>query len=169
MEMHDRLFKSQMRDNDDLQSKNMKLRDELDDVREKSVLESVTQKKIISKQTSKNTEDVKSLNAMTEKSKHATGSLNQAEEELRKVKAQLKKAQDQIYNQNKKIAGLEQENEVFRKFYSRNLGDNSQEHIAEIELVYKDLNKALKTRGNFINRGMKELSGLVKEHLSLEA
>ena len=74
-----------------------------------------------------------------------------------------------IYDQGKKISSLEQENELFRKFYSRNIGDNSQEHLAEIELVYKDLNKALKTRGNFINRGMKELSGIVREHLSLEA
>ena len=87
MEVNDALFKSYRQNNEDLQSKNMKLRDELEDVREKSVMESITLRKNISKQTSKNTEDVKSLQAMTEKSKNATGSLNQAEEELKKVKA----------------------------------------------------------------------------------
>ena len=61
-------------------------------MREKSVLESITLRKKISKAHSKNTEDVKSLNAMTEKSINVTGSLNQAEDELKKAKAQLKKA-----------------------------------------------------------------------------
>ena len=87
MELKDALYKNQRRDNDDLQSKNMKLRDELEDVREKSVMESITLRKNISKVQSKNTEDAKSLNSMIEKQQTVTGSLNQAEEELKRVKA----------------------------------------------------------------------------------
>ena len=56
---------------------------------------------------------------------------------------------------------MEGENDLFRKFYSRNLADERQEQTAEIELVYKDLNKAFKMKDNFINRGMKDLSGVI--------
>ena len=38
-----------------------------------------------------------------------------------------------------------------------------------IELVYKDLNKAFKLKDNFINRGMKDLSGVIYDNLSIES
>ena len=63
---------------------------------------------------------------------------------------------------------MEGENDLFRKFYSRNLADERQEQTAEIELVYKDLNKAFKMKDNFINRGMKDLSGVIKANLAIE-
>ena len=71
-------------------------------------------------------------------------------------------------SQNTKIAKLESENEVFRKFYSRNQADARLEHTAEIEHVFHDFGKAIKTKDNFINRGMKELSGIVNDHLKVE-
>ena len=47
MEGNDAHYKSIQRDREDMHSKNMKLRDELDDVREKSVMESIALRKNI--------------------------------------------------------------------------------------------------------------------------
>ena len=54
---------------------------------------------------------------------------------------------------------------MFRKFYARNMADDRPEHTSEIEDVYKDLGKAFLSKGNFINRGMEELSSVINSHL----
>ena len=50
---------------------------------------------------------------------------------------------------------------MFRKFYARNQADDRAEHTAEINEVFKDFSLAVKTKENFINRGMKDLSGII--------
>ena len=85
------------------------------------------------------------------------------------MKSEIRKAKAKIASQSTKMAKMESENDMFRKFYSRNMADQRQEQTAEIELVFKDFNKAVQTKDNFINRGMQDLSGIVNDHLAIES
>lgn len=91
---------------------------------------------------------------LTQRNKSVSSKLGEARDELWNVKTELRKAKLTVTSQKTKLEKLEAENDLFRKFYARNLGDERQEQTAEIELVYKDLNKAFNLKDNFINRGM---------------
>ena len=101
--------------------------------------------------------------------KSVQGDLLSAQDELQTLKDELRKAKGKIAAQKTKITKMEGENDMFRKFYARNMADKRQEQTAEIEMVFKDFNKAFQTKDNFINRGMQDLSGLVQDHLSIES
>ena len=73
-----------------------------------------------------------------------------------------------MHSQNRKIEDLSAENETFRKYYVRNMADNTAEHNTEIEQVFHDFGKAVKTRENFIDREIDNLKGVVDEYLKVE-
>lgn len=57
---------------------------------------------------------------------------------------------------------------MFRKYYVRNQADISEEHQQEIEQVFNDFGKALKQKGNFINREIESLKGIVDDYLKVD-
>ena len=68
-------------------------------------------------------------------------SSNQAlEEEVRQMREQLRKAHSTMNSQKQRIGKLESENELYRKFYVRNMADDRVEQTAEIEHVFSDFN-----------------------------
>ena len=57
---------------------------------------------------------------------------------------------------------------MFRKYYVRNMADNSAEQTAEIEAVFHDFSKAQKLNGNFIDREIDGLKDIVNDYLKME-
>lgn len=64
------------------------------------------------------------------------------------------------------MRSLEEENVLFRKFYAGNMANGANNETPEIKEAFSSLSKAFKTKDNFINRGIEDLSNVINKNLS---
>lgn len=96
---------------------------ELEEIKQKSQKHSSLLVNSVKKANEQLMEDeIKELE-LTQRNKSVSSKLGETRDELWNIKNDLRKAKLTVTSQKTKIEKLEAENDLFRKFYSRNLGD----------------------------------------------
>ena len=102
---------------------NQALQKELAGLKAASAKESASLRQSVVKAKEKISEEDRKSSTLTAMNKSAQGDLLSAQDELQTLKDELRRAKGKIASQKTKITKMESENDMFRKFYSRNMAD----------------------------------------------
>ena len=102
---------------------------------------------------------------ITQKAEESSVRVKTLEEAILEMGKDKKETMKIISNQKHKIEKLQKQNDMFRKFYARNMADKRPEQTDEVDQVFRDFQEAFNAKDNFIDRNMQELKGVVNNSL----
>ena len=102
---------------------------------------------------------------ITQKAEESSVRVKTLEEAILEMGKDKKETMKIINNQKHKIEKLQKQNDMFRKFYARNMADKRPEQTDEVDQVFRDFQEAFNAKDNFIDRNMQELKGVVNNSL----